>query len=140
MRFPCSRPAPAAPPRRPANPPPFSWRPPSAGRGVAARSRTPIDGGKLSQAGRRPARPFLRYSRWIFVRRWPGLGRPVAHAADRLDQPLVLGAELRPKPADVDVHGPGTAVEVVAPYLLEQRASGEHPLRPLDQESKQLEL
>src|SRR5262249_35743768 len=47
-----------------------------------------------------------------------GLGeRPVADAANGLDQVLVLRPELGPQPADMDVDGPGPSVEVVAPHL-----------------------
>ena len=38
------------------------------------------------------------------------------------------------------VHGPGPAVEVVAPHLPQQRGTGEHPSGPGGQEPQQLEL
>ena len=44
----------------------------------------------------------------------------VADGADRLDQLLVLGSELRAQAADMDVDGAGAAVEVVSPHLAQQ--------------------
>src|SRR5439155_11336146 len=64
----------------------------------------------------------------------------VADAADGLDQVLVLGTELRPEPADVDVDGSRPAVEVVAPHLSEECAAGEHAAGVLRQELQQFEL
>src|SRR5918992_2562190 len=49
------------------------------------------------------------------------LGGPVAHAPDGLDEVLLGRPELGPEPPDVNVDGPGPAVEVVPPHLLEQR-------------------
>ena len=73
----------------------------------------------------------------------PGLIRGqqlVADATDGGDHRLVLGAELGPEAADVDVHGAGAAEEVVAPDLLEELGPGRDPARPGGQEPQQLEL
>src|ERR671913_703090 len=64
----------------------------------------------------------------------------VADATDGGDHRLVLGAELGPEAADVDVHGAGAAEEVVAPDLLEELGPGRDPAGAGGQEPKQLEL
>src|SRR5829696_4624890 len=64
----------------------------------------------------------------------------VADATDGGDHRLVLGAELGPEAADVDVHGAGAAEEVVAPDLLEELGPSRDPARPGGQEPQQLEL
>jgi len=53
---------------------------------------------------------------------------------------LVLGSELGPEPPDVDVHGPGAAVEVVAPHLAQEGRAGEHAPRVGGEEPEELEL
>ena len=53
------------------------------------------------------------------------LGRPVPNAPHRLDQMLVLGAELRAQAAHMHVDGSRAAVEVVAPDLAQERRSRE---------------
>src|SRR5215469_4622350 len=65
---------------------------------------------------------------------------PVAHVADGADQRFVLRAELGAKPPDMDVDSSGTAEVVVAPDLLEQLGSAEHPAWMLRQKLQQLEL
>src|SRR5262245_30773730 len=73
----------------------------------------------------------------------PGLVRReqlVADAADGRDHRLVLGAELGPEAADVDVDRAGAAEEVVAPDLLEELGPGRDPAGPGGQEPQQLEL
>src|SRR5215217_5446441 len=64
----------------------------------------------------------------------------VAGATDGGDHRLVLGAELGPEAADVDVHGAGAAEEVVAPDLLEELGPGRDPAGPGGQEPQELEL
>src|SRR5581483_1252810 len=68
------------------------------------------------------------------------VGGSVPDAADRLDQRLVLGAELGPEPADVHVDRPGAPVELVSPDLAQERGAREHPARPRGEEPEQLEL
>src|SRR4051812_16642961 len=69
-----------------------------------------------------------------------GFRRPVAHAADGLDQVLVRRAELRAEPADVDVHRARAAVEVEAPYLPEERGAREDTAGARGEVAQQLEL
>ena len=52
----------------------------------------------------------------------------------------MLGAELGPQPAHVDVDRAGATEVVVAPDLLEQLRAGEDPARVLREELEQLEL
>src|SRR5918996_6424567 len=68
------------------------------------------------------------------------LRRSVPHAANRLDQMLELRTELRAQPANVHVHGPGSAVEVVTPHLSEQPGPGQDAAGSFGQEPKELEL
>src|SRR5215203_690160 len=64
----------------------------------------------------------------------------VTDVADGADQRLVLGAELGPQPADVDVDRARATEVVVAPDLLQQLRAGEHPAGVLRQVLQQLEL
>src|SRR5215211_9107817 len=82
------------------------------------------------------------YLRGPLIKRAEGLDvrGAVPDAANRLDQPLVGGAELRAEPADVDVDRPRAAVEVVPPDLPEQRRPGEDPAPAFGEVPQQLEL
>src|SRR5438132_7134757 len=77
----------------------------------------PSQGGEGSVApggGRAPSPALtLRYDRLLV-----GIRGPISDPPDRLDQPVVLGLELRPEPPDVDVDGARATVEVVPPDLL----------------------
>ena len=64
----------------------------------------------------------------------------VADVADGADQGLVLGPELGPEAAYVDVDGAGAAEVVVAPDLLQQLVAGEDPAGVLGEVLQQLEL
>ena len=75
-----------------------------------------------------------------FVVGAPGNGEPVAHIADGANQVLVVGAEFGAQAADVDVHGAGAAVVVIAPDLVEQLGPGENAPRMLGQIFQQLEF
>src|SRR5439155_9905304 len=65
---------------------------------------------------------------------------PVADVAHGPDRGLVLGTQLGPQPADVDVDRARAAVVVVAPDLLQQLGAGEDPAGVLREELDQLEL
>ena len=52
----------------------------------------------------------------------------------------MLGTELGPQPPHVYVHRAGAAEVVVAPHLLQQVRTGEHPARVLGKELQQLEF
>ena len=39
----------------------------------------------------------------------------------------MVGAQLGPQPADVDVHGAGTAVVVITPDIRQQQLPGKNP-------------
>ena len=156
-----SRPAPPVPRRRhvpaPGGPPccsrssasSESGRTPSAAdaaaRAARGRRRRRAASRELLSAAVRPAR------RRRPARGWPAraaargrvgdlLVELVADVADGADQRLVLGAELGPQPAHVDVDRAGAAEVVVAPDLLQQLRAGEDPARVLGQVLEQLEL
>ena len=123
---PSSRPAHDATARQPA--PARSGPAPFAGDGAAAWAR----GGRGVRRVRR--RPVLGGGDVL------GRDEAVADVAHRADEHLVLGAELGPQPADVDVDGARAAVVVVAPDLLEQLGAGEDPARVLGEVLEELEL
>src|SRR5919106_3804039 len=107
-------------------------QPPSSAVGRKANGAALLDGfGDVNSLLRRPERS---------PERSPDVGGPVANPPNRLDQVLVLGAELGAEPPDVHVHRAGAPIEVVPPHFPEELGPGEHSAGVLSQEPQQLEL
>src|SRR4051812_21689134 len=94
--------------------------------------------GVMSQGYTPIADRGLGLGKFVFL--LPDQGEAVADVPDRADQVLVVRAELGPQAPDVDIHGAGAAVVVVAPYFGEQLLAGEYPAGVLRQVFQELEL
>src|SRR5438093_5450238 len=89
-------------------------------RGIRSRGRRKPDDGTPVIGGPFAERRMLRPSRFELAG-----AKTVADVADGFDEGGVTVLDLSAEPADVDINGPGAAVEVVAPNFAEKGLAGE---------------